>query len=316
MLVFERRVGARRVGVVDAQDEAAAGVAGEEEVVERGARRADVQRARRARREAYSHCLVEGYSCSSARLVSPANRSSLSPRLGMLAPRRGEPAGPPQPGRTECRTTSGRRRTSTPRCATAPSATRRSTRPGHKLGKGAPAGLREYLGDTCLAGRPRHGRRRGGHARVDGPHPPGRGLRRRGVGLGPHLVPRQRLHQRRPRPAAHAVRPRRHGHRAPQRRTSPCLRGSSSPGRRPCTWSRPSTRSGASRSRCAPPTRWRRWSGRRRLARCSSPRPPTTASAPTWRPSARSPTTPACRSSPTRPGARTCASAPSCRSTP
>ena len=36
-------------------------------------------------------------------------------------------------------------------------------------------------------------------------------------GVRPLLVPRQRLHQRHPRPAAHAVRPRRHGDRAAQR---------------------------------------------------------------------------------------------------
>ena len=89
--------------------------------------------------------------------------------------------------------------------------------PGHKLGKGAPAGLREFMGDQAPRGRPRHGRRRRGHARVHRAHPARRGLRRRGVGLGPLLVPGQRLHQRRPRPAAHARRARRDRHRAPQR---------------------------------------------------------------------------------------------------
>ena len=56
--------------------------------------------------------------------------------------------------------------------------------------------------------------------------------------------------------------------------------------------------------------------GAGRAGRCSSPRPPTTASGQTCPPSARSPTAPASRSSPTRPGARTCASAPSSRWTP
>ena len=54
----------------------------------------------------------------------------------------------------------------------------------------------------------------------------------------------------------------------------------------------------------------------RTRAPSSSPRPPTTASAPTCPASARWRTTPASRSSPTRRGGRTCASAPSCPSTP
>ena len=36
--------------------------------------------------------------------------------------------------------------------------------PGHKLGKGAPAGMREFMGDARALRGPRHGRRRGGHA--------------------------------------------------------------------------------------------------------------------------------------------------------
>ena len=89
--------------------------------------------------------------------------------------------------------------------------------PGHKLGKGAPAGLREFMGDMALgvdlamAGGVEDTRE------STGPHPARRGLRRRGVGLGPLLVPGQRLQQRRARPAAHARRARRDRHRAPQR---------------------------------------------------------------------------------------------------
>ena len=72
-------VGARRVGVVDAQHEAAAAVASEQEVEERRARRADVQRARRARREADSHCLVEGYGLLLGGSFPLQNSFSLSP---------------------------------------------------------------------------------------------------------------------------------------------------------------------------------------------------------------------------------------------
>ncbi len=120
--------------------------------------------------------------------------------------------------------------------------------PGHKLGKGAPDKLRELLGADLPERRRRHGRRRRGHARVDAAHPPGRGLRRRGLGRGPRLVPGQRLDQRHARAHPHPVRPGRNGRHPRATRTSPCWPGSSSaaPGRR--TSSPRSTTSGASRS--------------------------------------------------------------------
>ena len=139
MRVLERCVRARGVGVVDAQHEAAAGVPREQEVEERRARRADVQRARRARREADSHCRVEGYGCSSNVVDSPAKQVSLSSRdpatcrerllAGRQSPVASRQARPARATRRRaCRTTSARPRTSTPCCATARPATRRSTR--------------------------------------------------------------------------------------------------------------------------------------------------------------------------------------------
>ena len=166
------------------------------------------------------------------------------------------------------------------------------------------------------ARRRRHGRRRRGHARVDPAHPPRRRLRRRGLGRGSHLVPRQRLEQRHPRPDAHALRTRRHGHHPPQRpqvdarrthlhRRRARVHGT---GDRPCLGdpAQRDRRAGATRAGRPP----RRQGAGRHLADLQRPRRRSCRHRRGW------PTRPACRSSPTRPGARTCASAACFPSTP
>ncbi len=188
--------------------------------------------------------------------------------------------------------------------------------PGHKLGKGAPAIMREVFGDGAAGRRRGHGRRRRRHARVDRPGARRRRPGRRGLGRRALLLSGQRLDQRHPRPAAHPGRTGRRRHPAAQR---PQVGA----GRPHLLGRRAALRRAHDRSRLGhPPERARR--ARRRRDRgpprsqgaCSSSRPTATASAPR---STRSParcTAPACRSWSTRPGALTCASAAACRSTP
>ena len=309
---LERRVRARSVGVVHAQDEAAARVPGEEEVVERGARRADVQGTGRARGEADSHCGVEGYRRSSNVVVSPANRSSLSPRLGMLADaiRRTARPAPAIGGASALRPAGdavSRRRAALPR-----DRLHAFPHAGSQARQGGSGRHARAHGRRRTLRRCRHGRRRGGRAGVHGPHPPRRGLRRRGLGFRARLVPRERLHQRHPRADARLVLARRHRDRAAQRAQVHARRADLL-GRDAAVHGagdRSSLGHPARRTRRRRPRRPRPGAGRagalRHIAHLQRPR---------RRPAGdrqRSPTGPASPSSPTRPGALTCASAPSC----
>ena len=96
-------VRAHGVGVVDAQHEVAARVAREQEVEQGRARRADVQRARGARREPYSYPRLKTYGCSLTSSIPLQNRlqSIIWPRtapggpaLSAHARLRGRPCGP------------------------------------------------------------------------------------------------------------------------------------------------------------------------------------------------------------------------------
>ena len=132
-----------------------------------------------------------------------------------------------------------RRRAALPRAP----ASRRSTRPGHKLGKGAPGRAARVARRHLPQRRPRHGRRRGGHARVHA-----------ASSASPRTTPPRRGARTAPgssstaRPAAstpscsRCAAPGDTVDRARATRTSPCSPGSSSPARCRSTWSRRSTR--------------------------------------------------------------------------
>ena len=160
-------------------------------------------------------------------------------------------------GGTECPTTSERLRTSTPCCATAPSGTRRSTRPGTSWARARrpacasssatpvsrptspwPAASRTRASPRASSASPRT-------------TPP-----RRGAPTAPASSSTAPPAASTPSCSPCAARATRSS--CPATPTSPCLRGSSSPARCRSTWSRSSTRCGASRCRCARPTRWRR----------------------------------------------------------
>ena len=335
--------GARRVGVLDCARRSAAAVARVEEVEQRRARRADVERARGARREAYSHRLVEGYgsafrwlrltssavyhaaAAAACRGVAPTPAPGRAPRTaGRLVADLRSPAARWRPAVTPTDALAPHRVPDRQRTTPYADAVLRYRErdyvqfhtPGHKQGKGAPAVMREIFGMPLLRRRRGHGRRHRGRARVDAPRAGGRGARRRGVGRRALLVPGQRLDERRPRAAAHAGGAGRHGDRAAQR-AQVAARGADLLGRHAALRRadrRPRVGHPAQRPDRALRRRGRRAPRRQGpLLRLAQLQRPLRRPADGWQSSR---TTPACRSSSTRPGGHTCASATGCRSTP
>ena len=305
-----------------------------EEVEQCRARRADVQRARRARRETYSYPWLKTYGYSS--------ESSIPLQIGFSL---SSGCAPGRAGARATRALGGR--PSRARYARAP-ADPPSARPrAHHREARVPHDQHEtpYLDATLRyrrgglhavphpraqdrqgrarraprasrrrvpAGRCRDGRRRGGHAGVHAPHPPRGGLRRRGLGRRPLLVPRQWVHERHPRAGAHALRPRRRGDHPAQRpqvaaRRPHLLRGDA---RLPGAGGRRAVGHPAHRERRGRAAGSRRAPGGQ--GGSSSPHRRTTASAATLPKWPRPHTPRGCPSSPTRRGGRTCASAPNC----
>ena len=217
---------ARHVGVVDAQHEGAAVVAREQVVEQSGARRTHVQRARGARRKAYSHPRLERYDVPFAVLFLLQNafqsiitgwrprgcRSAVRPwyaspvRIAAGRPRRRgdlRPARHALPGRRAC--------------ATAPPASRRSTRPATSSARARPPSFASCSAMPAWASTwpwPAAWRTRASP----------RSLIRLAEDYAAEAWGADRAWflvngstQRHARPHAHPVRARRHGHRAAQR---------------------------------------------------------------------------------------------------